>query len=114
MRKLKPLKKPKPPSHLESETKKWWSSIQAEFLLESHHVKLLTAACESWDRYQQARRVIHEQGLTVADRYGVPKCRPEVAVERDSRIAFSRLLRELNLDSAPEEIRLLPRISGVS
>jgi hypothetical protein len=62
---------------------------------------LLTLAGEAWDRCEQARTLLATHGLTYADRFGQPRSRPEVAIERDSRIAFARLIRELSLDVEP-------------
>ena len=89
----------KAPKHLIAETAKWWEGVTLEFELEPHHVRLLTLAAESWDRGQQARSILAKKGLTFEDRFGQPISRPEVAVERDSRTAFARLLRELDLDT---------------
>jgi P27 family predicted phage terminase small subunit len=91
----------KPPAHLRAATSKWWTDVLAEYSLESHHIRLLTKACESWDRSEQAREGILRHGLTFEDRFGSPHARPEIAIERDSRIAFARLVRELGLDVAP-------------
>lgn len=74
-----------------------------DYELEPHHVRLLTLAGEAWDRGQQARAVIDDLGMTFEDRFKQPKPRPEIAIERDSRIAFARLVRELGLDVAPPE-----------
>ncbi len=95
--------KPKlqPPKHLKSETAKWWGAVVGEFELEPHHVRLLTLAAEAFDRCQQARQIIDKEGLTYEDRFDQPVSRPEVAIERDSRTAFARLLRELALDTEP-------------
>lgn len=94
------------PKHLQPETREWWLSVIADYDLDPHHVRLLTLAGESWDRCQQAREAIAKHGLTFEDRLGVPRSRPECAIERDSRIAFARLVRELNLDvDAPAESR---------
>jgi phage terminase small subunit len=72
--------------------------VCSAFELEQHHLRLLQLAAEAWDRAEQAREALAEHGLTFDDRFGAPHARPEVAVERDSRIAFTRLLRELDLD----------------
>ena len=96
---------PHPPSHLEEATAAWFVSVVEEFELDAHHVRLLTLACESWDRCQQAREILAKEGLTFTDRLGTPRARPEVGIERDCRISFARLVRELGLDSAPEASR---------
>jgi len=92
---------PKPPAHLQKATKRWFSDIVAAYELESHHLRLLQAACESWDRLQAARVVLDRDGISYVDRFNAPRARPEVAVERDAKVSFARLVRELNLDGAP-------------
>lgn len=97
---------PRPPKHLRPATAKWFEGVTDEFDLEPHHVRLLTLAAEAWDRGQAAREVIDRDGLTYVDRFGSPKARPEVGIERDSRIGFARLIRELALDvEGPTESR---------
>ena len=88
------------PEHLQEPTRAWFERVCAAYVLEDHHVRLLTLAAEAWDRCQQAREGL-AAGLTYTDRFGSPRMRPEVAVERDSRMAFARLLRELDLDVEP-------------
>jgi len=92
---------PKAPAHLSPATGAWWLGVVTSWELDEHHVRLLTLAAESYDRAVQAREILDSKGLTFKDRFGQPKPRPEVAIERDSRIAFARLLRELDLDVEP-------------
>lgn len=104
--KAKPEKNdtPKAPKHLRAATARWWESVMDDYALEQHHIRLLTLAAEAWDRGQEAREALVKHGLTFNDRFGAPHSRPEVAIERDSRIAFARLVRELALDvDAPAE-----------
>ncbi len=96
---MKAKLKAKAPKHLKLETQKWWIGVIAEFEMEPHHVRLLTLAAEAWDRCTQAREILGKKGLTYEDRFSQPVARPEVAIERDSRTAFARLLRELDLDT---------------
>jgi len=91
----------RPPGHLRAATRRWFASVVADYDLDPHHVRLLTLAAEAWDRGQQAREVIDRDGMTFSDRFGQPKARPEIAIERDSRIGFARLIRELGLDVEP-------------
>lgn len=86
------------PKHLRPETRAWFERTVADFILEEHHRRLLQLAAEAWDRGLQAREAIATHGLTFTDRFGGVRVRPEVQIERDSRIGFARLLRELALD----------------
>ncbi|MGM4892314.1 P27 family phage terminase small subunit [Tardiphaga sp. 839_C3_N1_4] len=96
----------KPPAHLRPETAKWFASVVADYDLDSHHLKLLALASEAWDRCTQAREAIAQHGMTYTDRFDAPRARPEVAIERDSRTGFARIVRELGLDvSPPSETR---------
>ena len=98
------------PKHLRKETRHWFNAVQRGWELEEHHEKLLTAASECWDRLQMAREAIAKEGMTVPTRDGGLKAHPCLAVERDCRIAFARLIRELQLDvETPEEPRM-PRL----
>ena len=89
------------PRHLQPATRKWFRWVVREWSLEPHHERVLIAACESWDRYQEAREILQVEGLTYTDRFGAPRARPEVGIERDNRVAFLRSLRELDLDIDP-------------
>lgn len=93
--------KPKAPRHLKAATRRWFDAVVADWELEAHHVRLLTLACEAWDRCQQAREQIAREGLTTSTREGNHKLHPAVRVEDAARIAFARLVRELDLDVAP-------------
>jgi phage terminase small subunit len=79
----------------------WWTSVAAEFELDRHRLHLLEAACGAWDRMEQARQAVAVHGLTFEGKDG-PRPRPEVAIERDARIAFARLLRDLDLPPPPQ------------
>jgi phage terminase small subunit len=88
--------------------KAWWQSVVADYELDEHHRFLLESAAGAWDRMVQAREALAEHGLTFTDDRGSPKARPEVAIERDARIAFARLIRELDLDVEPPPERSRP------
>jgi P27 family predicted phage terminase small subunit len=92
---------PTPPKHLATATKKWWKAVVADYELEAHHVKLLTLAAEAWDRAQEARKMLAEDGPVYRDRFGAPRKHPAVSIEENARIAFARLIRELDLDGEP-------------
>ena len=106
---------PRPPAHLRSATAKWWAGIVGEYELEPHHIRLLTLAAEAWDRKEQARELLAKSGvgLTYTDRFGAPRIQPAVGVERDSRLGFARMLRELALDvEPPGNIGRPPKLGG--
>jgi hypothetical protein len=73
---------PRAPEHLEPATRAWWERVVADWALDDHHVRLLTLAAESWDRCAAGRQVLGKLGLSYVDRFGAPRTRPEVAIER--------------------------------
>jgi P27 family predicted phage terminase small subunit len=75
--------------------------VLTEYDLPPEALAVLSLACQAQDRYADARRAIDEHGTTFNDRWGQVKVRPEVLVERDSRQAVARLLKQLGLDLEP-------------
>jgi hypothetical protein len=70
----------------------WWRQVTADYALDQHHLRLLECAADAWDRMATARAELLRDGLTVKGRYDrVPH--PAVNIERDSRLAFARILR---------------------
>ena len=92
-----------PPDHLSPAMREWWNAVVAEHDLDRHRLHLLEAACGAWDRMEQAREAVAVHGLTYLSKDGDPRPRPEVAIERDARIAFARLLRDLDLPPPPQK-----------
>jgi phage terminase small subunit len=92
--------------------KAWWGSITAEIDLEPHRLRLLQLAGEAWDRCHQARAILAVEGLTYTDGHGNPRAHPATTIERDARIGFARLVRDLGLDKPipqpPNEIGWRP------
>lgn len=98
MAKARRTDRPPAPRHLRRSTQDWFRAVVADYELEPHHLKLLTAAAESWDRAQAAREIIAKEGCVIRDRFDQPKPHPGCAIERDAKTLFARLLRELGLD----------------
>lgn len=105
---------PPAPSHLSADAKRWWKTVTADYDLEAHHLRLLQAGCEAWDMMQQARKALADHGtLTFTKANGDIATHPAVAIERDARIAYARLVRELDLDAgAASEARRPPAITS--
>ena len=92
---------PKAPKHLSEPSRNWWRLCVRDYVLEAHHLRLLQSAAECWDRQQQARQILDREGITFTDDRGNVRAHPAVAIERDARVGFARVLRELDLDVEP-------------
>jgi hypothetical protein len=86
----------------------WWRTVAVGYVLEPHHYLLLEAGCNAWDLMEGARLEIAKEGASYLNKDSEPRPRPECAVLRDSRIAFIRALKELNLEPPLE-----PKVGGV-
>jgi phage terminase small subunit len=103
------MKPVRAPEGLAPATAAWFRSVVRDYALEPHHIRLLTLACRAWDRAEEARAVLDVEGLTVKDRYGCSKTHPCIAIERDYRTQFARMVRELDLDTeVPRSARVGP------
>jgi phage terminase small subunit len=109
-----PRRKSTAPRHLAVATRRWFDQVLVDYDLEPHHVRLLTLAAEAWDAGQRAREQLAAEGSTYVDRYGAPHPHPAAAIERDSRVSFARMIRELDLDAAPPADPRPPRRGRVS
>lgn len=92
---------PRAPAHLSPATQAWWRAVVETYELEEHHLRLLQLACESWDRVQGAREKLAKDGTVYIDRFGQPRKHPSVGIEEQARLAFARLVRELDLEGEP-------------
>jgi len=97
-----PAELPAPPWYLSPAMQQWWRDVVRDYALDPHHLRLLEAAADSWDRMVEARTVLAREGLTVTTKSGT-KRHPCADIERDSRLAFARLVRELDLDCPPPQ-----------
>jgi phage terminase small subunit len=91
----------KAPAHLRPDTRTWWQSAHQDYDLGEHHSRLLTLACEAWDRACQAREILAKHGIIIGGRQAAARPHPAIAIERDSRLAFARLIAQLSLDAEP-------------
>ena len=65
--------------------------------MQPYRAEILLKALEAHDRAEQAGRILKREGLTYQDRFEQPRSRPEVAIERDSRAQFAKLLDQAGL-----------------
>ncbi len=98
------------PSHLKAPGRRLWLSATGDFEIDPPGLELLRLACEALDRADEARVAIERDGAYVAGRYAnIIRPHPALAVERDSRLAAARLIRELGLLEAPDHPQPPPR-----
>lgn len=108
---LSAVKLPPAPAHLRDDGKRLWGQVVESFLLDDHQAEVLALACQALDRQTEARDLVDRDGAVQADRFGQLRAHPAIAIERDSRLAVARLLRELALEAPPAGARP-PRTGG--
>ena len=96
------MKKFSPPSYLSKAAKALWAELVEEYgIVDSGGVRTLEAGIPQFDRAEQLRREIKKQGVTITDRFGIPKANPLLAAERDARAQWLATLKQLCLDVEP-------------
>ena len=103
----------KAPNHLKPKGpgRRFWAEVHNQFaVVDCHHLELLSQACSCLDAIKRAQEEIEAAGHYFQDRFGQPKAHPAYQVIKDSRVLFSRLLRELRLDVEPPPESRAPRL----
>jgi phage terminase small subunit len=77
--------------------KEFWRGVFELKNLQPYQILILCKACETYDRAEQARRILKKEGLVYVDRFKQPRSRPEVSIERDCRAQFAKLLGQIHL-----------------
>ncbi len=91
-----------PPRKLSAEAKKWWRRITTSYEIDDDAARLLLqTALEAFDRCRQCSKRIDADGVSVEDRFGIPKPHPLLNAERDARAQMLATLKALNLDLEP-------------
>jgi hypothetical protein len=98
-----------PKNSLSPAARKWVRGILTDYEIPDHQVRLLLLAAEMIDRGEAAKTILKEKGLTLTDKNGNERPRPEVSIERNCSVTFARLVRELRLEDGPDEFRM-PRM----
>jgi hypothetical protein len=105
-----------PPRHLSARAAELWQQTIQSYALEPTELALLRLALEALDRAEQARLILADEGIVSTGRYGQKLAHPAVSIERDSRLAAARLLKQLALADALGEsvspLALRPRRAG--
>ena len=86
------------PRHLSPTSRRLFADVTSSYVLEPHHVAILTKALEAFDRAEQARALVDAEGLIVLSRLNESKAHPAIPIERDSRAQFFAGMRQLGLD----------------
>jgi len=99
------------PKHLQAEGRDFWEKVLIDYELEeAHHLKLLENACQCVDRIAQSRRYIRKHGAFFKDRFNQLRESPAGKAERDNKVLFARLIRELQLDIEPPAENRPPKL----
>jgi P27 family predicted phage terminase small subunit len=91
------------PKHLKGASRQLWIRLRSDFNIEDGAgLVLLQAACEAFQRTQEARAMIEKEGAVIMDRFNQAKLHPAVIIEQNSRAQMISALRALKL--APEDM----------
>lgn len=88
----------KAPKHLRAEARRLWKRLTDDYQIDdAGGLALLQAACEAFQRADEARKLIDQDGAVIVDRFGQQKPHPAISIERDSRGQMISALRALKL-----------------
>jgi len=85
---------------LSAAAREWHARALATGKVAHTDEELLLQAAQQLSTAHAARAVITEEGETYTDRFGAPRLRPQIAIERNALNEFVRLRKALGLGTA--------------
>ena len=93
---------PRAPKHLSQEASELWRSILKEYTFEdAHDFKTLALCCECVDTINAARAALDKDGHFIINRFDEIRPHPALAVIRDHKILYAKLIKALKLGDEP-------------
>ena len=84
---------------LDKESQLFYDRIRTDYgIADEAGLKILLVACQSLTTLRKYESQVERQGLTVNDRFGIPKPHALLPFIRDTRAAFLAALKQLNLE----------------
>jgi P27 family predicted phage terminase small subunit len=90
-----------PPGHLSDYSKRLWSALVADWVLDTAQLAILRVALEARDRLEQAREILSREGLTIEGASGMTRAHPALKVEKEARAGFLLSLRTIGFHLEP-------------
>ena len=90
------------PEYLGDAGRAWVQKVTKQYSFSRDELEGVYQAACCLDRIEQARLEILKTGITVLDRYDVPKQNPAVTIERDARTLFFKACRDLKIIGTSE------------
>jgi hypothetical protein len=87
----------KPPKGLSKEAKQLWNQIASAYEFDAIGLAILTNALSCFDRMNEAKRTLDDQGCVYFDRFKQPRQHPAFLNEQSARLAMLRHLRALGV-----------------
>jgi phage terminase small subunit len=102
----------KPSIELKTSGAKFRRAVLREYTFtDTHDFYRLDLAAHCIDRIMECQEVIDAEGCFIVDRFKQKREHPAVKTERDQKVVFCRIVRELNLDiEAPKEASRPPAL----
>jgi len=95
------LRADRPPGHLSREAKRIWRQLNASWVFEVDSLLIMRIALESFDRLQDARRTLDDEGLTVTNMTAAGESKtlkhPALEAEKVARSGFLQAMRLIGL-----------------
>jgi P27 family predicted phage terminase small subunit len=94
------------PSHLSKAAVKWWNELCEQYDFTPDSFMLLVTLLETFDEYQQARKLILKNGSLIRGKNGIVKKNPAVELLKVSRSHFLATWRLLGFNvQSPADMR---------